>query len=149
MRKCEKDINQIASEIAAQNERRQTWIETDTPHSVASHIVQESEELVEAIEHFDVLQDAEFEVVSEIGDILYLTLRLCSQLGIDPAEAVRMKIHRNSVKYPDHFQSNGWSYEQARDMSKSLWEALGGDHAFFLWYALQYPIDDDSSDSSI
>lgn len=93
----------------------------------------EAQELVDAVDSFPVLQDAENQVVSEIGDILYLTYRLCLAMDIDPEEAVRMKIQRNAIKYPDHFNSNGWDYETAREKSRSFWESIGGDHAFFRW----------------
>jgi len=93
----------------------------------------EAQELVDAIDQFPVKQDAEAQVVSEVGDILYLALRFCLAMGIDPKEAVEMKLQRNSVKYPDHFSSNGWGYEKSRAMSKSLWDHMGGDHRFFEW----------------
>lgn len=124
------------AKILEQNRNRQTWVETDTPAAIADHIQEESTELVDAIKHFDTLPNGEYSIISEVGDILYLTLKFCGDMGIDPTQAVELKLLRNSLKYPDHFASNGWDYHKARELSKSLWEALGGDNAFYLWHSL-------------
>lgn len=133
-------MKELTAKVSSQNHNRREWAKNDTPESVAHQIVEESQELVEAIANFDTHRDAEYSVISEIGDVLYLALKLCGDLGIDPAEAVELKLLRNSAKYPDYFSSNGWGYEQSREMSKSLWQHLGGDHAFFMWHALVYPL---------
>lgn len=110
----------------------------DTPEHIVQQILDEAEELMESILNFPAKQDAEFETVSEIGDILYLTLKLCVDLGVDPVQAIEMKLHRNSLKYPDHIQGNGLGYEEARRVSKEMWKQMGGDHAFYLAYTEVY-----------
>lgn len=132
----------MAQRVQSQNENRREWSSHDTPENLAEQILEESGELVDAIRNFDALPHAEYEVVSEVGDILYLALKFCVEMGIDPAQAVELKLARNSVKYPDEFHSNGWDYDKAREVSKSLWEHLGGDDAFFLWHSLLYPVDE-------
>jgi NTP pyrophosphatase (non-canonical NTP hydrolase) len=128
--------------VEGQQMARQQWQENGDAEGVAQMIQEEAEELVEAIALYDVLDRGPYEVVSEIGDILYLTLRLCSEMGIDPGDALELKLLRNSVKYPDTFSSNGWDYEEARRLSKSLYGHMGGDKAFFDWHSEHAPIEE-------
>ena len=67
-------------------------------------ILTESQELVDAINESMVTGDV-FSVASELGDVLYVALRLCDELGLDPADVVEMKVKRNSMKYPDAIMS--------------------------------------------
>ncbi len=39
-------------------------------------------------------------VVAELGDIGIAWLMLCDRIGLDPMEAVRLKLERNALKYP-------------------------------------------------
>jgi NTP pyrophosphatase (non-canonical NTP hydrolase) len=135
-------LDRLLHLVATQNEHRQTWSENDSPDSLARQIREEADELVHSISQYDVQPNGTYEVIGEIGDVLYLTLKLCADLGLDPAQAVELKVARNSAKYPDHFSSNGWSYEQAQALSRSLWQALGGDGAFYLWHSLYFPLGD-------
>jgi len=130
-------------QIAEQNHNRKRWRENDSPTSLIAQIVEEAQELQQANDQFEVKPNAEYHLIGEVGDILYLTLKLCEEMGIDPEEAINLKLARNSVKYPDHFHNNGWDFNLARKTSKSLWEHLGGDDAFYLWHSLWYPLDDE------
>lgn len=135
-------MKRLVEKIAQQNESREQWVNTDTPSTLAEHIVTEANELVEAIENYDCLPDGVYGVVSEIGDVLYLALKLCHDLGIDPTDAVELKLLRNSVKYPDYAQSNGWDYQTAATLSRALWTTLGGDKRFYEWHSQHYPIEE-------
>jgi NTP pyrophosphatase (non-canonical NTP hydrolase) len=129
-------------QIIDQNHNRKRWRENDSPETLIKQIVEEALELEKSAREFESTQNAEYHLVGEIGDVLYLTLKLCDELGIRPEDALELKLLRNSVKYPDHLQSNGWDYRKARETSQSLWQNLGGDNAFFLWHSLLFPIDD-------
>jgi phosphoribosyl-ATP pyrophosphohydrolase len=133
----------LLHQIALQNQNRREWVEHDTPHALAKQIHEEAEELVTAIENYDSLPQGVFEVASEVGDILYLTLKLCHDLGLDPAQVTEMKLLRNGAKYTDTFHNNGWGYDKAREMSKSLWDHLGGDATFWEWYMISFGLGED------
>ena len=118
-------LTSLMHQVSQQTEKKTLWEEHDGPVEVAGFIVTEAEELQEAIEN-----DGEaFEIASEVGDVLYLALKLCADLGIKPEDAIRMKILRNDLKYPTDLNSEG-NYEQQREQSQSLWESMGGDVSF-------------------
>jgi len=112
--------------VAEQNKKRENWEAHDTPEIVTKFIVEEANELKEAVE----LEKTPIEIASEIGDVLYLTLRLCSQTGIDPRDAIEMKIVRNSLKYLDVLNSSG-DYQQGIKQSREIYKRMGGDEAFY------------------
>lgn len=141
-------IKHLQGLVNAQQEARKQWQEHDDAESVARMIEEEAGELVDSIVNYDVEDKGPYEVVSEIGDILYLTLRFCSEIGIDPADALELKLLRNAVKYPDTFSSNGWDYGQARDLSKSMYSHMGGDRAFFEWHSENIPLEEEDNEPS-
>lgn len=116
----------LMERVHEQSENKKLWKDNDDPHLVAKMIVEEGGELIEAINH----DEEAFAVASEIGDVLYLTLKLCAQLGIKPEDAVEMKLLRNDMKYPTDLNSYGDDYRGAREASKKMWQAMGGDIAF-------------------
>ncbi len=115
--------------IRTQQEHRRVWQEGDSAEKIANYIVEESGELVEAINESFVTGDV-FSVASEIADILFLAHRLCDELGFDAADLIEMKTLRNSMKYNDATLNNGYSPPEAALMAKSMWKAMGGDVAF-------------------
>lgn len=127
--------------IRQQQEQRRLWADHDTPENVAAFISEEARELEEAIQESMVTGDV-FSVVSEIGDVMYLLLKLCDSLGIDPEQAAKLKLQRNQFKYGDHVMSNGRAYPEAVAKSKEVWSAMGGDSAFSHVY-LDYLADED------
>jgi NTP pyrophosphatase (non-canonical NTP hydrolase) len=129
------ELEKAISLALDQMNNRRTWQEHDTPENLAKGVRDEAQELVDAIDQFDVLQDAEYSVVGEIGDVLLYTIKLCALMGINPMEAIKYKLERNAVKYPDHFSSNGWNREISVKMSKSFYKSIGGDHVFNLWHS--------------
>lgn len=122
----ENTLSSLMYRVNRQSENKVLWETNDSPIAVANMIAGECKELQTAIND----DEEAFEIASEIGDVLYLTLKLCSQLGIKPEDAVNMKIIRNDLKYPNDLNSFGDTYEGAREKSKTLWEAMGGDIAF-------------------
>lgn len=115
--------------IHLQQMNRKHWAEGDTADAVAQMIVDESLELVQAIQESFLTGDV-FSVASEIADILYLTHRLCAELGFDAADLIDMKTKRNSMKYSDAVLNNGYSPAEARRISKEAWLGMGGDPVF-------------------
>ena len=68
------------------------------PAKTAKMIVEEANELVDAINEAYITDDAT-SVIGEIADVLYLVLKFCAEMEIDPEKAVDMKIERNYCKY--------------------------------------------------
>lgn len=99
------------------------------PEELAGAVVEEAQELQQAIQE-SLLSGDVFNVVSEIGDVYILMAQLCSDLGIDPAQAIEMKMARNERKYPDYTMNNGYSPQEARRLSKESWKVMGGDVLF-------------------
>lgn len=99
------------------------------PEELAESIVEEAQELVQAIQE-SLLSGDVFSVASEIGDVYILLAQLCDDIGIDPAQAIEMKMTRNERKYPDYTMNNGHSPQEARRLSKDSWKAFGGDVLF-------------------
>lgn len=121
--------SEVSTYIHEQNQNRKLWAETDTPEHIARMLDDEATELQEALKEAYITGDA-FSVASEIGDVLYLVYRLCDLIGINPEQAVEMKIRRNSAKYTDFNMSHGNNGDKARELSKTIWTALGGDSAW-------------------
>lgn len=161
-----KTLELLEHQIVKQNEARREWVIHDTQETLASMIREERAELDFAIEHFDFIQNPDFEVASEVGDVGYLALKyraehgnlppelqadfdfareIAERVGLDMSECIEMKLLRNAVKYPDTFSSNGWGYQDARRHSKSLYQVFGGDKRFYQWYDA-YLHDDGAQD---
>lgn len=126
------DIRELGRRVHEQTLKKDNWKDHDDPYVIAQMIRAESDELVEAIE-----QDGEaFDIGSEIGDVLYLALKLCQELGFQPDQLVEMKMLRNDMKYPTDVNSNSGGYHEAAKKSKIMWEAMGGDKAFYMAYEM-------------
>jgi NTP pyrophosphatase (non-canonical NTP hydrolase) len=120
------NLEKLQAYITEQNNNRRLWTENDTPEKIATYITQEAQELEGAIKEAFVTGDV-FSVASEIGDVFYLVLKLCEELGIDPIQAAGMKLTRNSMKYGDHIMSNGRNFEEASGVSREVWKVFGSD----------------------
>lgn len=121
-------MSEMMHRVVEQTDQKKLWVDNDTPEVVADMIVEEGRELIEAIQE-SMLSGDVFNVASEIGDVLYLSLKLCSLLGLVPEDVVKLKILRNDLKYPNDLNSHG-NYETQRRRSKDMWTAMGGDTAF-------------------
>lgn len=117
--------------IHHQNEGKLNWRKNFSVPQAAAMLKDEAGELITAIEN----DMPAVEVTSELGDIIYLAFHICSELGIDPRDAVEMKILRNSLKYPDVLNSVG-EYEEGRQISREAWKGLGGDLLFYQMYLM-------------
>ncbi len=112
-------LNSIRREIVRQNNETPLFTE-DTPESVARMIAEESQELVQEIAHAMVTADLA-KVAGEMGDVLYLLIKLEQLTGIDIIKAAQFKIDRNEDKY-----AGATDRKQARE----AWEKSGGDEAW-------------------
>lgn len=122
----ERDIRRITEEVTAQNDEIPLFRETDDPQHTAEMIVEEAQELKDEIEKAFLTDDLT-QVAGEIGDVIYLALKLCDGLGLNADEVVRMKIERNKEKYGG---------QSDRSVAKSEWESRGGDQLFYQQYLL-------------
>jgi len=131
-------------------ENRKVWTEGDDAEVVAQMIQDEAQELTEAVRESLITGDV-FAVASELGDVLYLAMRLCEELGFDPADLIEMKVKRNSSKYPDAILNNGYSREKATKISKQSWTLMGGDkiwsHAYLDYLADVEDVEDVEKES--
>ena len=82
------------------------WAQFHSPKNLASAL---SVEVAELLEHFQWLTEEQShsldapktaEVAAEAADVLLYLLQLCDKLGIDLAEAARLKMVVNGEKYP-------------------------------------------------
>jgi len=145
----------LQHEIMLQNDSRFAWKQHDDPGNLDAFILQETEELREAVD-LALIGAGAFELASELGDVFYLFIKrifssetqpdprvieamlyaieIADTAGIDINQAVAMKIMRNDMKYLHGFTNNGYTYEKSRDLSKRQWTLMGGDTAFSEMY---------------
>ena len=85
----------------------------------------------------DEVDEAEVEIndpeamATELADVLFLTMTLANQYGIDLERATREKTARNHLKYPAEVFSNGRTYSEARKFALDNWRALKGEATFY------------------
>ena len=101
-------FKKIEKLIVRQNEHI-TLFNGDTPEKIGNFLDDEVSELRKVLEkrEFD-----QIELESEIGDVLYLLIRLSQLTGIDLIEAVLAKYSRNWKKYYK---------KQSREQAKADW----------------------------
>jgi len=161
----------LQREVLFQNESRHSWRQHDTPENLEEFILQETEELREAVD-LAMIGAGAFEVASELGDVFYLFIKrvfssnepvppailaavqyaeeIADLAGIDPNDAVLMKIIRNDMKYLHSFANNGYTYERSRNLSKRQWTAMGGDENFSEMYMeMADDLTDDHKDDKV
>lgn len=140
--------------IAAQQQNRKPWTEIETVESTESMIVEEWQELTDLIKAINVTPLADFELASEIGDIVYLSLKLiginqnatptavaawsvavrtAAAVNMCPLQAATMKVIRNAIKYND-FATGFNDQSKSRSYAKQFYSDLGGDKAFYTAY---------------
>lgn len=124
MREVSLSIRDLTDEVVKQNQEIPLFRETDSPHFVAQMIVEESQELLEELE-MAFLTDDLTQVGGEIGDVIYLALKLCESLGLNADEVVRIKIDRNREKYNGHTN---------QAVAKEEWKQKGGDEVWYRAY---------------
>ena len=94
-------------------EDRPTMKENNTPRMLATLLLGEVNELIEAYEEGD-----EDEISSELADVGIFLISLLNVLGLDMYSVIADKMAFNHARYPSHMFSNGYSYEEARKMCK-------------------------------
>jgi NTP pyrophosphatase (non-canonical NTP hydrolase) len=122
------NLERLYTLVDKQHEARQVWKE-ETPEIITGMIKDEVIELDESIKTGE-----KIEVASEIGDVLFLTFRLCQKMGINPADALYMKVVRNSLKYPDAVMQGDIPRDKAIEILKYAWKEWGGDKKFYNFY---------------
>lgn len=145
------EISQYMTDmVMLQNEQRRSWDNHDTPENLSAFILEEAQELDEAIEKA-MIGDSAFEVASEIGDIFYLWVKraqfkeevedeviaaveyageIAQMTGLIPEQCVQMKVWRNDMKYLNNVANNGYTYGKGVSLSKEQWRHMGGDSQF-------------------
>lgn len=137
-------------EVISQNRRRKHWTENDTPETVRGQILEEHQEMREALDLI-YLGDSATNLLAEASDVLYLdvkyrdiggeqcdevdqavleALEFCHVADVDPNVVVQFKLWRNAMKYDDYVQNNGFNPKEARQINKKSWILMGGDIAF-------------------
>lgn len=125
-------MNEMMHRVVAQTEQKELWRDHDSPEDIGRMLGEEVAELQVAIQE-SMLSGDVFSVASEIGDVLYLSLKFCHSVGLAPEDVVNLKILRNDMKYPNALNSTG-NYKEQRQKSKATWELMGGDEVFSLAY---------------
>ena len=108
------------SEIIQEQNGEIPLFKRDTPESVAQMLLEEAQELVDELNEAYVT-GCVWKLAGEMGDVLYLLIRLSGMTGIDLCEATELKYKRNIDKYGGQTDQ-----QQARDE----WKAKGGDEKF-------------------
>jgi dCTP diphosphatase len=99
------DINQITSAITKFRDDRD-WKQFHTPKDVALSLVLEASEVLELMQWKngqaldDSLAEKREALGDELADVLYYTLLLAHDQGIDIEAAFTRKMERNAAKYP-------------------------------------------------
>jgi NTP pyrophosphatase (non-canonical NTP hydrolase) len=101
------ELDLVISEIVAFRDERD-WRQFHTPHNLATAVAIEVGELQELLlwksdeEAAKLLASGKGrqEAERELADILIYVLLFCSELGIDPIQAIRCKLAENERKYP-------------------------------------------------
>lgn len=99
------DINQITSAITKFRDDRD-WKQFHTPKDVALSLVLEASEVLELMQWKngqaldDSLAEKREALGDELADVLYYTLLLAHDQGIDIEAAFARKMERNAAKYP-------------------------------------------------
>lgn len=126
-------LEHAIAQIPKQQENRPAWNQATDAETCSIFIRDEAQELVDAV-RVSMVTGEVYPVASELGDLLYLCFRMCTELGFDPADLIDMKSLRNSMKYPDYILNNGYNRVEAVKLSKAMWEEMGSDHAFSYAY---------------
>lgn len=120
---------QLSDSVIRQNDARLPWSD-QTPMDMMDKLSEEIGELRDSMTNDE---DA-IHVAGEIGDVLYVLIRLSHELGIDPLDALQMKTVRNGLKYNDALM-----HTSDVTGAKDLYQWMGGDERFFEWYERNAP----------
>ena len=112
-------FRELSQRVAKQNKEVYLFSQ-DTPEGIAGMIIEEAEELRKELLQIFVTGQA-WKLAGEIGDILYLLIRMGQLSGIDPLDALELKIDRNYEKYAGEID---------KGEARRKWETKGGDDRF-------------------
>lgn len=120
-------VESLGKQVVEMNANRKHF--SRTAEELARAVQVEIGELVGEINEAFVTDNA-WAVIGEIGDVYILMAQLCEELGVNPADAMHMKMTRNERKYPDYTMNNGHTPQEAATLAKESWKYLGGDPVF-------------------
>jgi len=145
----------VEIKVINQNNARETWKKNDTAERVEQLIIEESNELREAVD-LAMIGASAFIVASELGDVFYLLIKraflsdepiptpvqnavdyareIAELTEIDLNKAVLMKVLRNDMKYPASLSDGITPYKDSQNISKEQWREMGGDYKFSEMY---------------
>lgn len=95
-------VNREFRQLARLNQ----WQAYHTPKNLAAAVAVEASELLAEFQWLTPAESAglsaeqQSRVADEIADVLMYLSELCTQLHIDPAQALRTKIARNAARFP-------------------------------------------------
>ena len=101
------DLTDLTAEIIAFRDERD-WAQFHTPRNLAAALTIEASELQEVMLWKNAEEVAELvsskpghgKLSDEIADVLIYALSFCAAAGIDPEAAIRVKLEKNTEKYP-------------------------------------------------
>ncbi len=79
---------------------KRNWDKENDPRSLAISMVIECGELLENFQWNRVPSDLQ-NTEEEIADVVIYAIALCENLGIDLEKAIREKLVKNAIKYPE------------------------------------------------
>ena len=100
-------LGNIIAEIVRFRDERE-WSQFHTPKNLATALSIEAAELQELMlwktdrEVAELLAtaDGKAQLTAEVADVLIFSLLLCERVGVDPVDAMRLKLRENAAKYP-------------------------------------------------
>ena len=112
-------FKELSQRVIKQNEEILLFSQ-DTPEGIAEMIIEEAEELREELAQIFVTGQV-WKLAGEIGDVLYLLIRMGELSEIDPLDALELKIDRNYEKYVG---------QTDKLEARRKWSEQGGDDEF-------------------
>ncbi|GGH17226.1 nucleotide pyrophosphohydrolase [Paenibacillus segetis] len=94
-------MNELIEKIVSFRDER-NWKQFHNPKDLAISLNLEASELLELFQwksSEEAISNSE-QIQDELADILYYVLLMCSDLGIDPKQALFEKLNKNAKKYP-------------------------------------------------
>ena len=116
--------DKLMAETLGKFARDRDWDQFHTPKNIATSIAVEAAELLELFQwtrgekdwsslSLDVDSALKTRIEEELADILLYLLRFADKAGIDLESACRVKLEKNSIKYPiEQFKGSDRKYNE-------------------------------------
>ena len=106
-------MNEIIEKLRIFAEERD-WAQFHSPENLAKSVVIEAGELLECFQWSPSYKKEK--VQEELADVMMYCLMLADKTGIDPLEAMRIKLKKNEEKYPvEKAKGNSKKYTEFED----------------------------------